>query len=208
MSIKCSFRGRPSGWGMLHPYATAVPGALNQRRGATSAPSLPSADAQPLALAGRTKLNPEILQNYPESRVWASPTSASTRMSNNPQTVGECSCGAEPSTVPGRSSNYNTAPESSWGLGGGGGALPGWPRISSCPPPARWKWQCCGRGSPTLAGRTDEGRQRSRRRRTDGAAALADWRADTHFLFAAHNLPNEACHSPSPPFNSSLPDCH
>lgn len=41
-----------------------------------------------------------------------------------------------------------------------------------------------------------------------GPDALADWHTDTHFLFAAHNLPNEACHSPSPPFNSSLADCH
>lgn len=41
-----------------------------------------------------------------------------------------------------------------------------------------------------------------------GHDALADWRTDTHFLFAPHNLPNEACHSPSPPFNSSLADCH
>lgn len=41
-----------------------------------------------------------------------------------------------------------------------------------------------------------------------GPDALADWHIDTHFLFAAHNLPNEACHSPSPPFNSSLADCH
>lgn len=41
-----------------------------------------------------------------------------------------------------------------------------------------------------------------------GPAALAHRHTDTHFLFAAHNLPNEACHSPSPPFNSSLADCH
>ena len=41
-------------------------------------------------------------------------------------------------------------------------------------------------------------RRREREGHADGAAALADWRPHTHFLFAAHNLPNEACHSPRP----------
>lgn len=27
---------------------------------------------------------------------------------------------------------------------------------------------------------------------TDGPDAVTDWHADTHFLFAAHNLPNDA----------------
>lgn len=66
-----------------------------------------------------------------------------------------------------------------------------------------------GRGRESC---TDKGRHRERERGERGVqmgpGALAEWHTDTHFLFAPHNLPNEACHSASPPFNSSLADCH
>lgn len=51
-----------------------------------------------------------------------------------------------------------------------------------------------------------EGESAGGRERRWSREAATDWYtlSHTHFLFAAHNLPNEACHSPSPPFNSSL----
>ena len=37
-----------------------------------------------------------------------------------------------------------------------------------------------------------ERRERENESCTDGPDAVTDWHADTHFLFAAHNLPNDA----------------
>lgn len=41
-------------------------------------------------------------------------------------------------------------------------------------------------------GRVRERERASEQSCTDGPDAVTDWHADTHFLFAAHNLPNDA----------------
>lgn len=73
----------------------------------------------------------------------------------------------------------------------------------------RCEWPGGVERAARIKGDTQREREREWERGVQmGPGALAEWHTDTHFLFAPHNLPNEACHSASPPFNSSLADCH
>lgn len=173
----------------------------------------------------RAKTNPKSSSQTIQTTHTAShptkPTFPSMRRNNNPQTNCERCCDSKAVCTP------EKRPENKqWGYGdadGGDGddgdALPIWSVVSVHFSPGVVKvtvllllLQILADTGSDRAGVERAGRIKGDTERERGVQmgpdALADWHTDTHFLFAAHNLPNEACHSPSPPFNSSLADCH